>query len=175
VLLILMLKKLTQLSKLSGTFGTLIRKVRNAAIPVAIISQLRNFRHVSRHGPFGFGKLVNLLSYVVSSSTARTKAALNMLNSVCSRPETNFSTHGTSHVSRSVYLHMHVKIILVVKSAVTDAALERGYVCGLVDAISATRVAVAFVPLVPTEPATRSVVSTISAVSSHFQSSNLCQ
>jgi hypothetical protein len=163
-----MLEQLTHLSKRLGAVGTLIRKVGDlvVVIPVAI-GQLRNIRQVTRHGLFGLGKLVDLVSGIVLSSTARAKAAFDVLDGVGARLETSLSTDGTSDISRTMHLHVHVQIILIVKGTVANAALVGRGVADSVDTVSATRPAVAFGPLVLTELAARAILSTVRTMSSH--------
>jgi hypothetical protein len=154
-----------------GALGTLVRKVGDALIVVPItVGQLRNIRHVSRHALLGLRKLVDLLSSIVLSSTARAEPALHMLDGVGSRLETGVSTHRASDVAGTMNLHMHIKVVLVLKGTVTDAALvgRRRVVEGdTVDATFAPRPSFAFCPLVPAKVAAREVLIASRACSSH--------
>jgi hypothetical protein len=100
------------------------------------------FRNVSMHGRLLSSILVNLLSSVIPTTTSRTESTFYMLNSICTGSKRRFMTNRTNHVSRSVRLHMHLKMIGVVKVSVTNVTSIADYTS------SASRTSFPFRPLV---------------------------
>jgi hypothetical protein len=158
VLLVLMLQQLAQLTKYLGTVWTIIREIGNI-VRAASIRQHGNIVQIVLHLRLTGGKLVDLVPGVVNSSTPSAVATFDMLHSVGARLESLLSTDGTTHVTRTVDLLVHFKIVLVVKGP----GAIRTRVDRPVDAVGASRSSCTFVPLVVAKIVRLSTIATLSA------------
>lgn len=182
MLLIHVLHQLAQMAKTLCAFLALVGQVGHRSSTIGMIPPIRQERiaptSVSLH------KIVNLLTRIILSAAPSAESTLNMLNGVCGRFESNVSTHGAMKLTRTVDLHVHVQFILAVELLVAFGALigwwwrwdDHRISCSVVrrlvllsttHAMHATRVTVAFSPLVAAEAARRLANSTARAVSCH--------
>jgi hypothetical protein len=128
--------------------GASVREIRNAFVKVTAVRELRNVVHVSTHPPFRRREFVDLRACILSAWAATTVPALHMLDRVGSRFESSIATHRTSHVARSVNLHVHVQFILVPKLTRARTTLESGLKDSIFHAVSAPGVPFTLEPLI---------------------------
>ena len=128
-------------------------------------------------------KIVNLLPIVVSvrTVTTRTISAFDVLDGIRTGTEPTVTTDGTSNISRTMNLQMHIQLVLVVKFTITLSALKDGNWSDIlvtatvlvVDAVPAPAVSVAFRPLVAAKLTTGCPITALGTISSHYLSSLL--
>ena len=123
VFLILMLQQLRQLTKGLCTFRTLIRKIRNIII-MSTIRQKRSPVQIGLHSTFFLSKVIDLLSCIVSSRTARTVSTFNVLDGISTGAKSLLSAHRTFDVARAMNLHVHLQLVSGVEFTVTFSTLK---------------------------------------------------
>jgi len=104
------------------TMGTMIGKIRyliRMLMPTASIGKLRSFRNIGCHLPLLISIVVDLLSCIIPSGTARTISTFDMLYRIRPRPETPIPTNGTCYSLRTMDLHMHIQLIHIIKLSTT--------------------------------------------------------
>ena len=152
MLLILVLKKLTELTKGFGAGKTTIRQVGNALMGIVAVCEHGGFVEVRTHCRLLLGILIYLSACIICPTTAFAVSALDMLNCVRSRLEASITTHRTGKLTRTMDLHVHIEFILIRKLPVAFVALvnRSRILVPICHAVFATRVSVAFEPLVAT-------------------------
>ena len=163
MLLIIMLQKLTEMTKRLGTTRTIVRIVRDT-IMVASIGEHGCPIQIWAHGRLLLGIPVDLIPGVVSPATSTAIPAFDVLDSVGSRLESNIATNRASYIARTMNLHVHVQLVLARERAIASATFV---IRVSRDTIPASTVAVALVPLVATEAAVRQPLLALGALSSH--------
>eukprot|EP00523_Entomoneis_sp_CCMP467_P009110 CAMPEP_0168731222 /NCGR_PEP_ID=MMETSP0724-20121128/7139_1 /TAXON_ID=265536 /ORGANISM="Amphiprora sp., Strain CCMP467" /LENGTH=189 /DNA_ID=CAMNT_0008778193 /DNA_START=214 /DNA_END=783 /DNA_ORIENTATION=+ len=147
--------------------STLVGKIRRRSVIVASVGQQGRAGQIGSHGILLIGELENGVAGIVLAFAAGAIATLHMLNRVGARSETNIPTNGARHVPGTVDLHVHVQFILIVEGAIALAApISIG---DAIDAILATRITIAFSPLVATEASIAAPITTIGAVATHLE------
>ena len=159
VLLVLVLKQLTQLAKHFAAWLTMVGEIGDLVRTVVVI--LQHERHELLHLLLSIDELIDLLSGVVFTNASSAVSTLDMLNSIRTRSEASIATYRTSNSASAVYLHMHVEIVLTLEVASANGTNVGG--CrkrSFVDALDATRTPFPFLPLIVAEVATVKVVTT---------------
>ena len=169
MLLILMLKQLTHLAERTVTLSAMIWEIRYSAGGPVSIRKLRRIRHKGTHSSLTRSEIINLLPGIVSTAATCAKSALDVLHGIGTRSETSFATDRTGNFPRPMHLHMHVKFILRVKSPIALSTLIGGADVAptAINAVSATRVAFPFEPLIATVIRIAQKVPTIGTATTH--------
>ena len=169
MLLILVLQELTELAKGLLTITTLIWEVWNRIVLVASIGQHGHLRHKMAHLGLLRSKFVNLLPGIVTATTTTARPSFNVLNSVGSRTKPTVTTNRTGDISRSMNLLMHFQLILIVELTVTNYTLVHRcpHWCVRIHTVGASRVTIAFHPLVSTKVGPVQVAIARAARSTH--------
>lgn len=167
VLLVLMLQELTHLTKRLGALLTVIRLVRHSTMIVArSIGQARCICHVPTQRLLGLCKVVNRLASAIFSLATRAVPAFHVLHRVGAALETLLTTDRTRHGARTMHLHVHLQIVLILEGPGAFMTLKGGN-AHAVDAIAAARVSISLRPLISTELRTRTVAVAFGARTSH--------
>lgn len=164
VLLILMLKELTELAKGFDTRRATVRQVGDV-VRIVTIREHRNFVEKRSQNFLLASIAVNLTPCIIFPGTAFAVSALDMLHSVGSRLEANFAAYGTGNLSWTMDLHVHIQRVLIREHIVTYMTL----VVGTRNTVFAARVTIALRPLVATEAAVPTPPTTLATLTLHGQ------
>ena len=134
-------------------------------MPVTIC-QLRPFRHKTGHSILTRSKLINLLSSIVLATASRTITTFDMLHCVGPGFKSCVPANGTRNRSWTMNLHMHIKFILSIEASRALMTLKP-YVVS-VDAVSAARISISLVPLIPAESTAAIPITAVGTVTTHF-------
>jgi hypothetical protein len=174
MLLVTMLEKLAQLTERFGAFWALVRQCWYGVLQVAAaIRELRHITKVTTHASLLSGKLIDLISCVVLSTTAAAVATFYVLNGVGSGTKAALSADRTSHITRPMDLLVHVKLVLRTEALIACAARirdRRSAVPATAIAIHTTlttRIAITLQPLVAAERLAALEAVAVSADTSH--------
>ena len=167
MLLIVVLKQLTQLAKGAIAFVTLIGIIGCRPIVVSSIGQHGRTVQIGLHGRSRLSKPINVVSRILLATATTAIATLHVLNGVGSRAKALFSTNGTGYSPRTMDLHVHVQIVLTVKSTMAFAALVVCLVVVSTYTVIATRVAVTLAPLIVAVSVPVVVAAAVSAIAAH--------
>jgi hypothetical protein len=112
-------------------------------------------------------KLIDLLtSKVFGSVTAGAVSRLDVLNSICTTPETLLATNWASDISRPMDLHVHIQLILCIEFTVAFSTLklsEPRHASGTTGAL------IALSPLIAAEFTANAPFITLRAITTHFE------
>jgi hypothetical protein len=159
VLLVLMLQQVAQVAECRGAVRTMIREIGNI-VRAASMRQHGNIVRVVLYLRLTGSKLVDLVpGVVVNSYTPGTVATFDILHTVGGWLESLLSAYGTAHIARTVELHVHFKIVRVVKGLGAYRTREERQL----DAFDASRSTSAIIPLVVAKLIRRSTIATLSA------------
>jgi hypothetical protein len=179
MLLVTMLEKLAELTERFGAFWALVRQFWYGVLQVAAaVRELRNITNVTTHASLLRGKLIDLISRVVRSTTAAAVATFYVLNCVGSRTKAAISADRTSHITRPMDLLVHVELVLRTEALIACSTRKRDRRdSGIPSAVATpskaihtiltTRVAIALQPLVAAERLAALEAVAVSADASH--------
>lgn len=122
VLLILMLKKLTELTERLSTFRTVIREIGNVIVVRIAVGDHGGISHEATHRWLILGKVVDLTACQILSSATRAISTFHVLDRIRPRLETGFAANGTRNITRTMNLHVHVQLVLIVELTETIRA-----------------------------------------------------
>ena len=177
VFLIVVLQELTQLPEIAIAFIATVGIV-GRAIVVSTVGQHGPVIQVRPHGRFGLSESVNAVASILLATTSTAVATFYMLHGIGSRSKALLSTNRTRHIARTMDLHVHVQIVLIVKGLVTLATLVLILLLLISTATTssstvwATREAVTLAPLIVAVVVSIVPVVAACAVAAHLDNQN---
>ena len=168
--LIIVLKELTEVTEGFDAARAVIGELGNMGLGgMTAIGESGSFVHVGTHGSLALSKLIYLTPCIIFSTTTTAIAAFDVLNCVGPRLESNLMANGTGHIARTMHLHVHLQLILMVELAVTGMAFvyvrHAGFAAGAPFALG---------PLIAAESAARAPLATLGTLASHLAGMFCC-
>jgi hypothetical protein len=123
VLLVPMLRELTELTKRLDTLIALVREIMHSSVS-SHSTRGGGITHERTHRLWTIRKVVDLPPSIVLASTAATEAALDVLSGIRPKPASCIAANGAGNTTGTMNLQVHVKILLAAEIASANFADE---------------------------------------------------